>query len=100
MARTSSTPKVASGTGTKVAAPVRENVNEANPSPPVERRREQKHSTVREYVDDANDVLTSSFSGLGGDSIWARRIVQGLLAFTVFGLGLGFLSRYAAGRGL
>ena len=92
--------KVGSGTGVKVARPVRENLNEANPSPLVERRREQQHSKVREIVDDGNDALTSSFSGLGGDSIWSRRILQGLLAFVVFGVGLGFLSRYAAGRGL
>jgi hypothetical protein len=83
------------------AAPPRvANVNQPNPRPPVERLREQQHSSLRERVDDVNDFLVAPFAGLGGDSIWASRVVQGMLAIAVFGLGLGFVSRYAAGRGI
>jgi hypothetical protein len=35
-----------------------------------------------------------------GNSIWAQRIVSGLIAFLVFGVGLGFVARYASTRGV
>ena len=77
------------------------NLNEASPTPRVERLREKEHGSIREHVDDVNDTLTAPFSGAAtSDNIWARRILQGLLAIAVFGVGLGFLGRYAATRGI
>jgi hypothetical protein len=77
------------------------NVNAASPSPRVERLREQQHSTMRERLDDVNDELTAPFAGLvDRDSVWAQRIVAGLLALVLFGIGLGFLSRAAAAKGV
>lgn len=77
------------------------NVNAASPGPRAERVREQQHSTMRERLDDVNDELTGPFAGLvSPDSIWAQRIVAGLLALAVFGIGLGFLSRVAAAKGV
>ena len=79
--------------------PVNEDV--ASPSPRVERIREQRHGGLRERLDDVNDELTAPFAGLvDGDSIWAQRIVAGLLAIAVFGVGIGFVSRVAAARGV
>jgi hypothetical protein len=70
------------------------------PSPTQERVREAAHTTAREAIDDANDVLTSPFANLvsGFNSGWARRGVSGLLAFLLWGVGLGYLARYSAGK--
>ena len=77
------------------------NVDAASPSPRVERVREQRHGSLRERIDDVNDALSAPFAGLvDADSIWAQRIVAGLLALAVFGVGVGFLSRVAAARGV
>lgn len=72
----------------------------ADPNPDQERSRERAHGTVREAIDDANDLLLAPFAGLssGSDSKWARRGVPALVALVVFGLGGGFLARFARGR--
>jgi hypothetical protein len=73
---------------------------EANPAPAVERQREKDHGTIREAIDDANDVVVSPFQGItsSNDSLWVQRGVPALLALLVFGFGLGFLARYTRGR--
>jgi hypothetical protein len=72
----------------------------SDPSPDQERVREQQHTKAREVIDDVNDVLLSPFAGLvdQSKSKWVRRSIPALLALLVYGLGLGFLSRFAAGR--
>jgi hypothetical protein len=83
------------------AASKQPNVDQPNPSAGVERLREHKHGSFRELVDDGNDLLTAPFTGVvTGNSIWAQRIVSGLIAFLVFGVGLGFVARYASTRGV
>lgn len=77
-----------------------ESLDRPAPGPRVEKLRESQHSGVREAADDVNDVLTAPFVSVAGDSIWAQRIVSGLLALIVFGVGLGYLSRVAALRGV
>jgi len=63
-------------------------IDEPAPNPAVERAREARHSTVREYVDDADDILLSPFTGLiDTDQVWAQRIVPGLLALLLYGFG-------------
>ena len=76
------------------------NVNQANPSPKTERQREKMHGQVREAIDDADDFLVSPFTGIvEGGGRWANRGLPTLLALLVYGLGLGFLARFARGRG-
>jgi hypothetical protein len=61
----------------------------------------KKHSAVRRAIDSANAKLVSPFTGVvASSSPWTRHISQGLLAFLVFGVGVGFLARYAATRGV
>ena len=73
---------------------------EANPPPAAERQREKDHGTIREALDDANDVVVSPFQGIASsdDSLWVQRGVPALLALLVFGFGLGFLARFMRGR--
>jgi hypothetical protein len=68
--------------------------------PEQERAREEQHSKVHEYIDDANDILLAPFSSLSdsSDNKWVRRTVPALLGLLVFGFGLGFLARFASGR--
>ncbi len=66
----------------------------------AENVRESRRSEVRRRIDDANDVIVTPFAGLVGadDNVWVRRAVPGVLALLCFGVGLGFLARYAQGR--
>jgi hypothetical protein len=72
----------------------------SDPSPDQERAREAIHAKPREAIDDANDVLLAPFASVGSGSSdrWVRRSVPAALALLVYGLGLSFLARYAAGR--
>lgn len=71
------------------------------PTPAGERERERRNGDVREAIDDANDVLLRPFAAIteNDDSRWVRRGVPALLGLLVYGLLLGFLSRYAKGHG-
>jgi hypothetical protein len=61
----------------------------------------KKHGAVRTAIDDANAKLVSPFDGMvAASSPWTKHIAEGVLAFLVFGLGLGFVARYAATRGV
>ena len=72
----------------------------ANPTESEERARERAHSSVREVIDDADDILVTPFAQLTEDSSssWVRRGVPTLLALLVYGFGLAFLARFARGR--
>lgn len=72
----------------------------AAPTPAGERTRERRDSRAREWVDDANDILLAPFAGVvqaGGR--WSQRGVPALLGLVVYGLLLGYLARFAHGRG-
>ena len=71
-----------------------------DPPPVLEQARERAHSAPRELVDDANDVLLSPFNAVADEaaSRWVRRSVPALIGLLVWGLGLGFLARFAGGR--
>jgi hypothetical protein len=57
--------------------------------------REQRHGSVREAIDDANDVLLQPFTGLvDSPSNWVIRGVPTLLGLLVYGLGLGLLANF------
>jgi len=72
----------------------------AKPTPAQERRREADHSSARELLDDADDILMAPFAAVSddSDSAWARRSFPALIGLAVYGFGLGFLARFAAGR--
>jgi hypothetical protein len=72
----------------------------ADPSSRQERARERAHGTVRELIDDANDILIAPFASLAsrtGDK-WAQRGLPALAAIAVYGFGLSFLARFSRGR--
>ena len=73
----------------------------ADPSTSEERARERAHGSVREAIDDVDDVLVAPFASISDhfDSAWARRGVAALLAVVVYGFGLAYLARFARGRG-
>jgi hypothetical protein len=72
-----------------------------DPNPQEERARERAHGTVREVIDDANDVLLKPFAGLvrDSDSRWVRRTIPAFLGLILYGFLLAFLARYARGSG-
>jgi hypothetical protein len=73
---------------------------QAAPTPVGERQREKRHSTAREYIDDANDLLLKPFAGVisSGDR-WIQRGVPTLLGLLLYGFLLAYLARFAKGRG-
>jgi hypothetical protein len=63
------------------------------PSPEEESARERKNGSVREVVDDANDVLLAPFASLiDSDSAWVNHGVPALLGLLLYGLCLGMLA--------
>jgi hypothetical protein len=72
-----------------------------DPTPSGERERERRHSTARELIDDANDVLLRPFAALtaNDDSRWMRRGIPALLGLLVYGFLLAYFARYAKGHG-
>jgi hypothetical protein len=71
----------------------RQALGDVAPDTAAEQAREAHHGTVREVVDDANDVLLRPFSNLiDSDNSWVEHGVPALLALLVYGLGLGLLA--------
>lgn len=72
----------------------------AKPTRAQEAVRDKAHSSARELLDDADDVLMAplAFVSDGSSSAWVRRGFPALLGFAVYGFGLGYLSRFASGR--
>jgi hypothetical protein len=72
---------------------VSEAQDEPDPAANTERERERRHGEVRERIDDANDLLLKPFAGvIDSRNHWVQRIVPGVLALLVYGLGLGLLA--------
>jgi len=69
-----------------------------DPNPRQEAAREKVHGTVREFIDDVNDILLAPFAGLvdSSNSEWVRRTIPALLALLVYGFGGGFLAIVAS----
>ena len=61
--------------------------------PSVEKK---QHSGLRRTIDNADQKLTSPFKGVvaGSTSLWLIESVEAILALVVFGLGLGYVSRF------
>ena len=63
-------------------------LEEPAPTAAQEALREREHGPVREFIDDANDVLLSPFTGLiDTKDAWVQRLVPGGLALLLFGFG-------------
>jgi len=56
------------------------------------------HGAVRRFVDSAASDLTYPFhSLLNSSSQWANQLLLLILGLAVYGVGLGYLARYASG---
>jgi hypothetical protein len=76
------------------------NFEQPAPTAAGERAREARHSALREYIDDANDVLLAPFADIvGPGSRWAQRAVPAFLGLFLYGFVLGYASRFMHGRG-
>jgi hypothetical protein len=64
------------------------------PSPSQEADRERVNGPVREFVEDANDLLLGPFTGLvdASSNRWVTHGVPALLALLLYGVGLGMLA--------
>jgi hypothetical protein len=64
------------------------------PTPGQEADRERVNGPVREFVEDANDLLLGPFTGVvdGSEDRWVTHGVPALLALLLYGLGLGMLA--------
>jgi hypothetical protein len=72
----------------------------ADPTAGEERARERAHNSLREAIDDADDILVAPFAPVtkSSESSWVRRGMPTLLALVVYGFGLAFLARFMHGR--
>ena len=74
--------------GNSIRAKSQGMIDHPSPAAPVERLREKSRSAPRELIDDANDVLLAPFANLvESRDPWPSRVVSGLLAVLIFGLG-------------
>lgn len=65
-----------------------------------ERQREKRNAGVREYIDDANDQLLRPFAGVADSGgRWVQRGVPTVLGLLTYGFLIGYLARFAKGRG-
>lgn len=81
---------VAEGTGV-----IDPDLPQVAPLPEDEAVREQQNTSIREAIDDANDVLLSPFADLvGSNDDWVIRGVPTLLGLLVYGFGLGLLANF------
>jgi hypothetical protein len=72
----------------------------AEPTASEERSRERAHNSVREAIDDADDILVAPVAPVtaSSSSSWVRRGIPTLLALLVYGFGLAFVARFMHGR--
>ncbi|HEX2233052.1 MAG TPA: hypothetical protein VHG69_06775 [Thermoleophilaceae bacterium] len=69
------------------------------PAPEEEAVRERQHSSLREAIDDANDVLLQPFGAVvSSESNWVTRGVPTLLGLLLYGIGLGLVANLLPGR--
>ena len=72
-------------------------IGSPSPTAPTQTQINDRHQP-RKFIDGASTVLTSPFHSLiPNNSEWAQRIFELVCALTVYGLGLGYLARYAQG---
>jgi hypothetical protein len=65
------------------------------PGAAAERDRERSHGQLREYIDDANDLLLSPFTGVvTSRNLWVQHVIPALLALLAYGVGLSLLANF------
>ncbi len=65
------------------------------PSEGSELRRENRHGSPREYLEDANDLLVSPFTPLvDGQGVWVQRMITGFLGLVLYGVLLAMGANY------
>jgi hypothetical protein len=80
--------QVESVRGSGIRAVSEAKINEPSPPPAIERAREAQHSSIREYIDDADDILVGPFTGLiESDQVWVQRLVPAALGLLLYGFG-------------
>jgi len=63
-------------------------IDRPNPTPEAETFREADHSSVREKIDDADDVLVSPFTSfVDTNSVWGQRIIPAVIGLLLYGMG-------------
>ena len=68
-------------------------LNTIAPSPDQERAREASHSSYREIVDDATDVLLSHFTGIvDSEDTWVNHLAPTMFGLLAYGMGLGIIA--------
>jgi uncharacterized membrane protein len=71
-----------------------------DPTPAGEKAREERHSNLREYIDDANDILLRPFADvMTSGSRWVQRMVPTMLGLLLYGFLLAYMARFMRGRG-
>ena len=74
--------------GAAASKTLQTDVQRPHPESSVERVREKNHSSLREGIDDMNDVLASPFTGYSDfESAWGERIFVLILGLLLYGGG-------------
>ena len=74
--------------GTPAPKGLETDVQRPDPVPAVERVRESNHTSLREGIDDVNDVLASPFTGFAEfESVWGGRFLALVLGLLLYGGG-------------
>ncbi len=77
--------------GTPAPERVETEIQRPDPTPAVEAVRENNHTSVREGIDDVNDVLVSPFTGFTSfQSVWGERFLLLVLGLALY-LGGGLM---------
>jgi hypothetical protein len=68
-------------------------ITQPNPAATVERARERQHTSAREAIDDAGDVMMAPFTSIAkGSEPWVRRVLYSALAVLLYGFLLQVLA--------
>jgi hypothetical protein len=79
--------------GESGAATVLVDITQPNPPATVEKAREKQHTSAREAIDDAGDVIMAPFTSIAkGSEPWVRRLLYSGLALLLYGLLLQVLA--------
>ncbi len=73
-------------------------VNSGSPVPAASSSSAKHHGAIRRFVDQAAKDLTYPFHSLArSGSQWADQILLLVISLAIYGVGLGYLARYASG---
>ena len=58
----------------------------------------EPHAQPRRFIDDAAKVLTRPFAFISSSNQWVKQGLPAVFALIVYGVGLGYISRYVSVR--